>query len=242
MTTSGGVASRRHYGAAPPAAVIPSSTMTTTYDTIYERLVNRYGPQGWWPARGRFEIALGAVLTQGTAWTNAARAIENLKRTRLHRPEAIRQLSQPQLAGQVRPAGFHNVKAARLKALAQWWLDNGGYRGLRRLSTDALRGGLLGVHGIGRETADAILLYVFERRVFVIDAYARRLFSRVGMIDGDEGYELLRGALEAAFTGRAPECNEYHALIVAHGKTHCRAEPRCGGCCLMAVCDYAAGR
>lgn len=211
-----------------------------TYDKIYNRLIDRYGPQDWWPARGRFEIAVGAVLTQGTAWTNAAKAIGNLRQTRSLRPEAIRQLSESRLAERIRQAGFHNVKAARLKALTDWWLRHGGYRGLQRLPTDELRYGLLDVHGIGRETADAIVLYVFERRVFVIDAYARRLFSRIGMIDGEEGYEMLRRDIEDAFTGRAPECNEYHALIVEHGKTHCRSKPLCGSCCLESVCNYAS--
>lgn len=216
--------------------------VTTTYNDIYQRLMNCYGPQAWWPARGRFEIAIGAVLTQGTAWTNAAKAIASLKRTRSHRPEALRKLPRPRLAERIRQAGFHNVKAARLKALADWWLDHGGYRGLQRLPTDELRGGLLAVHGIGRETADAIVLYVFERRVFVIDAYARRVFSRVGMIGGGEGYEVLRRGIEDAFTGGAAGCNEYHALIVEHGKTYCRSKPLCGGCCLVAVCEYAASQ
>lgn len=214
--------------------------MTTTYDDIYQRLLSCYGPQHWWPARGRFEIAIGAVLTQGTAWTNAARAVASLKRAGSHRAEALRALPRANLARRIRQAGFHNVKAARLKALADWWLDHGGYRGLQRLPTDELRRDLLAVHGIGRETADAIVLYVFERRVFVIDAYARRILSRVGAIGGDEGYETLRAGVEEAFTGGVPECNEYHALLVEHGKTHCRSKPLCAGCCLAAVCDYAA--
>ncbi|MDZ7841023.1 MAG: endonuclease [Gammaproteobacteria bacterium] len=167
-------------------------------------------------------------------------AIDSLKRARSHRPEAIRQLSSARLAALIRPAGFHHVKAARLKAVADWWLDHGGYRTLGRLSTDTLRSGLLNVHGVGRETADVILLYVFERRVFVIDAYARRVFSRIGLIDGDEPYESLRGGIEEAFTGGTPGCNEYHALIVEHAKTHCRSKPLCSDCCLAAVCDYPA--
>lgn len=207
---------------------------------IYGLLLARYGPQGWWPARGRFEVAIGAVLTQGTAWANAAKAISVLKGSRLHRPAEIRRLPEPRLAQRIRPAGFHHVKARRLKALAEWWLRNGGCRGLREKPTDELRVSLLRVHGIGRETADAIVLYAFERRVFVIDAYARRLFSRIGWIDGDEDYEDLRQSLERDFTGQAAGCNEYHALIVAHGKAHCRARPVCRDCCLAEVCNYAS--
>ena len=214
--------------------------MAVTCDQIYHRLMDRYGPQGWWPARGRFEVAIGAVLTQGTAWTNAAKAITELKRTGAHRPEAMRGLTAPELAVRVRQAGFHNVKAERLKALVDWWLCHGGYRGLQRWSTDALRASLLAVHGIGRETADAILLYVFQRRVFVVDAYARRLFSRIGMIDGSESYEAFRRIVEEAFTGDVPECNELHALIVEHAKTHCRVKPVCEGCCLVGVCEFGS--
>ncbi|HSH43192.1 MAG TPA: hypothetical protein VK973_13790 [Arenicellales bacterium] len=214
--------------------------MTTSYDAVYQRLMRRYGPQGWWPARGRFEVALGAVLTQGTAWTNAARAIAVLKATRSHRAETLARMSQQDLAQRIRPAGFHNVKAARLKALAANWINGGGYRGLSRLPTGELRRRLLAIHGIGRETADAITLYAFERRIFVIDAYARRLFSRIGMIDGDEAYDTLRVSIEDEFTGGVSACNEYHALIVEHGKTHCRATPVCRGCCLRPVCDHAA--
>lgn len=211
---------------------------SATFDSIYDRLLARYGPQGWWPARGRFEIAIGAVLTQGTAWTNAAKAIHCLKEAGSHRPEALARLSNAVLARRIRPAGFHNVKAARLKALTAWWLDNGGYRGLNAWSTEALRAGLLEVRGIGRETADAIVLYLFERRVFVVDAYARRIFSRVGLIGGREGYEHLRARLQDDFSGQTPECNEYHALIVEHGKVHCRTRPLCEGCCLAGLCRF----
>lgn len=209
-----------------------------TFNSIYERLFDRYGPQAWWPAQGRFEIALGAVLTQGTAWTNAAKAIRCLKEAGADRPETLARLSEAALARHIRPAGFHNVKAARLMAFTAWWLDNGGHRGLNALPTATLRASLLAVNGVGRETADAIVLYAFQRRVFVIDAYARRVFSRVGLVSGDEKYEHLRAKLEDAFTGEAPECNEYHALIVEHGKVHCRSRPLCEGCPLAGLCEF----
>jgi endonuclease-3 related protein len=213
----------------------------TTFDDIYKRLMDRYGPQGWWPGRGRFEVAVGAVLTQGTAWTNAAKAIAALKQTRSHGPEGMARLSVAQLAARIRPAGFHNVKAERLKALTAWWMEHRAHRGFRSASTDAIRESLLGLNGIGPETADAILLYAFEKRVFVVDAYARRIFSRVGLIDGGETYERLRGRLERHFSGGVRECNEYHALIVQHGKSHCRTSPLCSGCCLASVCAHNRG-
>jgi len=217
-------------------SVVPSAYHP--HDSVFERLLERYAPQDWWPARGRFEIALGAVLTQGTAWVGAARAINQLKAAGAHRPAPLDDIGRARLARIIRPAGFHNVKALRLKALARWWLDNDGYRGLRGRPTAALRAELLRVHGIGRETADAILLYLFERRVFVIDAYARRLLSRLGLIRGNEGYEALRALMEEHFSGGVQGCNEYHALIVAHGKSHCRARPVCEGCCLSDLCVY----
>lgn len=219
----------------------PMNSRNGTFNEVYDRLLGRYGPQEWWPANDPFEIVVGAVLTQGTAWTNAARGIEALKTTRSLHPAAIDALSGPALAERIRPAGFHNVKTGRLKAVSGWWLDGGGYRGLRSRPTGDLRAGLLRTHGIGRETADAIVLYAFGRRVFVVDAYARRVFSRVGLIEGGEGYEKLREEFEERFDGNSEGCNEYHALIVEHGKVHCRARPRCHGCCLADVCAHNLG-
>lgn len=207
-----------------------------TYNRIYARLLKRYGAQDWWPADDPFEVAVGAVLTQGTAWLNAARAVEALKQSKALNPRSIAAMPESSLAATIRPAGFHNVKAGRLKGLTGWWLASGGRRGIQGMTSECLRDGLLGIRGIGGETADAIMLYAFERRVFVVDAYARRVFSRIGLIDGDEKYESLRLSLERTFNGAAAACNEYHALIVEHGKTHCRPQPRCNDCCLADVC------
>lgn len=204
--------------------------------TVYRRLAAAHGPQRWWPGDSRFEIMVGAVLTQNTAWTNVEKAIANLKRAHALSPEAIAGARHRQLADWLRPSGYFNIKAQRLRAFCRWLIAQGGVRRLARRPTAPLRAALLGVHGIGPETADDILLYAFERPVFVIDAYTRRIFQRLGVIDGDEDYESLRRLFETRLDADVPLFNEYHALIVAHGKDICRSRPRCTGCCLGVCC------
>jgi len=183
---------------------------------------------------------VGAVLTQNAAWTNVERAITNLREADALDPAAILAAEHDDLAGWIRPSGYFNVKADRLRALCQWYLDAGGYQALARWPTDELRTALLSVKGVGRETADDILLYALHRPVFVIDAYTRRIFARLGLVTGEEGYEALRETFETALAEQ-PEpvalFNEYHALIVAHGKDICRPRPRCGECVLAQGCS-----
>ena len=207
---------------------------------VYRRLLARYGPQHWWPARTPFEVIVGAVLTQNTAWTNVERAIANLEAAGALEAEALLELPEQRLAGLLRPSGYFNVKATRLRAVCAWYVAHGGHALLRRWPSARLRDALLGLHGVGPETADDILLYAFGRPVFVIDAYTRRLFSRLGLIEGREPYEVLRGACEQALGHDAPLFNDYHAQIVQHAKVHCRPRPRCAGCCLAALCPSCA--
>ncbi|MDE2088595.1 MAG: endonuclease [Gammaproteobacteria bacterium] len=207
---------------------------------VYRRLHLTYGPQHWWPGETPFEIIVGAVLTQNTAWTNVERAITHLKSRNKLDPAAIVAARPARLASWLRPVGYFNVKARRLRSVCRWYLEQGGMDALRRRDTAALRAALLSVHGIGPETADDILLYAFARPVFVIDAYTRRVFSRLGMIGGGEPYEDLRGRFERALGPGAPVFNELHALIVRHGKDVCRARPRCAACCLAEICPSAA--
>jgi endonuclease-3 related protein len=209
---------------------------------VYRRLEAAYGPQHWWPGDSRFEIMVGAVLTQNTAWTNVERAIANLKRARALTPEAIVAAPHRRLATWLRPSGYFNIKAGRLKSLCRWLIAQGGVRALARMTTHDLRAALIAVHGIGPETADDIVLYAFNRPVFVIDAYTRRIFARLGLIKGDEGYEHLRHWFEAALGPDVPVFNEYHALTVKHGKDVCRKRPRCGECCLLPYCGYGRGQ
>jgi endonuclease-3 related protein len=179
------------------------------------------------------------VLTQNTAWTNVEKAIANLKQAQALSPEAIVKAHPRRLAAWLRPSGYFNIKAKRLKAFCRWLIDQGGVKKLGQLGTHELRHALLNVHGIGPETADDILLYAFNRPVFVIDAYTRRVFARLGLITGDEHYETLRNRFEDELGFSAPLFNEYHALIVIHGKDVCKKRPLCGSCCLTDECPSA---
>ena len=206
---------------------------------IFHRLAAAYGPQEWWPARDPFEMMAGALLTQRTAWRNAERAIAALRRAGALSPEALAVLPVPALEGLVRPAGTFRVKATRLRALARWYVGAGGCESLKRRPTPELRAELLSLPGIGPESADDILVYVFARPVFVVDAYARRILSRHGWAGGGEPYEQLSATVARALGGDAEVLGEFHALLVEHGKRHCRSSPRCPGCPLAARCETA---
>ena len=204
---------------------------------IHKRLLTAHGPQHWWPANSAFEVMVGAVLTQNTAWTNVERAIAALRSDALLGPEAILAADEVRLAAALRPSGYFNVKARRLRALCAWLVELGGVDGAAGLCVTQLRASLLGVHGIGPETADDIVLYAFGHPVFVIDAYTRRLYARLGQIDGDEPYEQLRGWFEQSFGPDTGLFNEHHALIVRHAKDVCRKRvPHCGHCVLSGRC------
>lgn len=211
----------------------------TSIRDIYRKLFAAYGQQHWWPGDSRFEIMVGAVLTQNTAWINVERAIANLKLARMLVPEKILAAHPRRLAGLLKPSGYFNVKARRLRAMCRWLVEQGGVRRLAKMSTAELRHALLSVNGIGPETADDILLYAFERPVFVIDAYTHRIFNRLGVSRGDEDYETLRRMFEGALDADVQLFNEYHALIVVHGKDVCRTRPQCARCCLAPVCPSA---
>jgi len=209
--------------------------------TIYNRLLKHYGHRHWWPADTPFEVMVGAILTQNTSWTNVERAIDNLKAKGKLSPKAISRSRHDHLARWLKPSGYFNIKAQRLRSFCDWYLVEGGFEALVERETDQLRQQLLAVHGVGPETADDMLLYAFERPVFVIDAYTRRIFSRIGLIEGGEGYELLRHSLESVLGADVGLFNEYHALIVEHAKHHCRPRPRCEACPLAQGCNAATG-
>lgn len=212
--------------------------MALSLRQVYQRLRKQHGKQDWWPGDSPFEIMVGAILTQNTAWANVEKAINNLKREKCLDAGKITALSHDQLAELVRPSGYFNIKAKRLRAFCEWLTEQGGEASIEQYETEPLRHALLAVHGIGPETADDIVLYAFNRPVFVIDAYTRRIFSRLGMIDGDEGYETLRRMFQSRLKGDADLYNEYHALIVMHGKDICRVKPRCEQCGLSDHCLY----
>lgn len=213
-----------------------------TLRTILARLATAYGPQEWWPARDPFEMMTGALLTQRTTWRNAERAIASLRHAGALSPKALALLPVSELEALIRTAGTFRIKAVRLKALARWYIDTGGREALTVRSTVELRSELLGLPGIGPETADDILVYVFARPVFVVDAYARRILSRYAWAEGGEPYERLSAAVADALGRDAAVLGEFHALLVEHGKRHCRATPRCPGCPLAAQCETAPRR
>jgi endonuclease-3 related protein len=202
---------------------------------IYQQLLDHYGPQHWWPAQTPFEVMVGAVLTQNTAWSNVEKAIDNLRTQDRLTLESLLAMPKDSLAAHIRPAGYFNIKAERLLSLCRFLEQNPD---LKTMETKPLREQLLSVHGIGPETADDILLYAYQRPVFVIDAYTRRLFSRLAMIEHDCGYEPLRAGFEEVLAPDTALFNEYHALIVVHGKSHCRTKPNCTDCPLIALCCH----
>ena len=205
---------------------------------IYDRLLGRYGPQHWWPAETPFEIMVGAVLTQATAWSNVEKAIANLGRAGALTPAAIRALELPELARLVYPSGYYNTKARKLKALCGYLgrAHRDDLEAMSNLSTATLREELLGVFGIGEETADAILLYALGHPVFVIDAYTRRTFRRLGLADGLTSYADHQSLFARSLPVDVRMFGECHALIVRHGRESCKKLPHCGTCPLLEVC------
>ncbi len=209
---------------------------------IFDLLLTTYGEQGWWPGETPFEVMIGAILTQNTAWSNVEKAITNLKQAGQLSARAIHESSQEQLADLIRPSGYFNIKAGRIKNLCRLLQQSGGEAALRKKDTKELRQALLAVNGVGPETADDILLYAFERPVFVIDAYTRRIFSRLGVVTGDETYEELRSAFETSLGPEVALYNEFHALIVHHAKETCNTKPHCEQCGLIGVCLMGSSR
>ena len=195
--------------------------------TIYESLLAHYGDLHWWPAKTPYEVMVGAVLTQNTAWSNVEKAIANFG-DNLH-PEFVLNTDMPELTDIIRPAGFFNQKAAYLKAVTQWFQKfNFDVPTVQRESLEKLRPELLSVKGIGKETADSILLYAFGFPTFVVDAYTVRLCDRFP-VDVGKGYD----AVKAYFEENLPRSEEiyynFHALIVINGKDYCRKKPSCNG-------------
>ncbi len=197
---------------------------------VYQRLIGAYGDQSWWPADSSFEVMVGAVLTQNTAWTNVEKAISKLKHADSLTLESLLALPDEALAQLIRPSGYFNIKAKRLKNLCLWLAENGGESKLAAVDTGALRLSLLQVNGVGPETADDILLYAFARPVFVIDTYTRRLFSKLCLIQGSEPYEDLRQIFEAELEADVSLFNQYHALIVRHAREKCQQTADCRHC------------
>ncbi len=209
--------------------------MAKKLEGMFTKLLNHFGPQHWWPGETELEVIIGAVLTQNTNWKNVEKAILNLKEKGLLSPQQLNALSVSELAQLIRPAGYFNIKAKRLKNLIDL-LRERYHLDLSRLldeDTDTLRQKLLSVNGIGPETADSILLYAAHRPVFVVDAYTHRILRRHGMTDDQSDYH----ELQSLFMDHLPDdpslYNEFHALIVKTGKEYCRRKPLCHLCPLQ---------
>ncbi|MGH9775573.1 MAG: endonuclease III domain-containing protein [Candidatus Acidiferrales bacterium] len=202
-------------------------------DAYFKVLLDSLGPQHWWPGRTPFEVLVGAILTQSTAWTNVEKAILNLRREKLLTPLAIEKVSFSRLARLVRPSGYFRQKARKLKAFVRFLRKQygGSLNRMFRTPTPELREKLLAVHGIGPETADSILLYAGGRPVFVIDAYTKRVLARHGWVSENARYNEMREFFERNLSPDAARYNEFHALLVQVGKNWCRPrEPKCREC------------
>jgi endonuclease-3 related protein len=231
---------RKPGGRTPGGALAPEGARPDGQDLMryYSAMSQALGPMRWWPAKTPFEVIVGAILTQSTAWANVELAIANLRAARLLTPSAMLAVRASRLAALVRPSGYFRQKTKKLKAFLQFLQNE--YRGsLKRMfqtPTEELRAKLLAVHGIGPETADSILLYAGNHPVFVVDAYTHRIFNRHGITSAKPDYEIVRKLFEGTLPPDPRLFNEFHALIVNIGKNWCRKrEPRCGACPLATL-------
>lgn len=201
---------------------------------IYQKLLDYYGYQSWWPAMSDYEMLIGAMLTQNTNWRNVDKAFANLgdKLT----PQAIAEMTHDELAALIRPAGYYNQKAERIKLFTEWFRQyDYDVNQIKKLPLSQLRPMLLNLKGVGKETADCMLVYAFDKPSFVIDAYTRRLFNRFGY-DVPKNYDDFREFIEREIPKDVQLYNEFHALIVVHAKKHCQTKPVCQGCPLENEC------
>lgn len=207
---------------------------------IYSILFDSFGPQGWWPAKTRFEVIVGAILTQNTNWKNVETVIKDLERQRLLKPDALDGIPQAKLARIIRPTGYFNQKAKKLKAFMRYF-ETYDFKEKKMMQEDTsrLRAELLPIWGIGPETADAILLYALDKPVFVVDAYTRRVFSRMGFVSEKINYEDLRSFFEDRLEPDLYLFKEFHALIDELAKRFCRPEPDCAQCPVSDLCSYS---
>ncbi|HPJ36201.1 MAG TPA: endonuclease [Spirochaetota bacterium] len=229
--------------------------MTENLNGIYRILRKTYGKQGWWPILNAdtglseyggnaplneaeiFEIAIGAILTQNVAWKNVEKALLALKKNGLMEPVALFQARDDRIAKCIISSGYYNQKTKKIKNFLTWFREfEYSFEKLINLKTEKIREEMLGIKGIGPETADSILLYGLGRKIFVIDAYTKRIFSRLGFLDIKDDYEKIRKLFEKEFKGDTEKYNEYHALIVLHGKDCCKNNPLCSNCCLNLIC------
>jgi endonuclease-3 related protein len=226
-------------------------------EQVYSILYGTYKKQGWWPVfsdekgaceygigaprddNDRFEIVIGSILTQNVAWINVEKALGALREKKILSPRKLHKAEDELIASSIRPTGYFNQKTIKIKNFLNWFKEfNYSFDELKKMKTGELRESLLGINGVGPETADSILLYAMNRKIFVIDAYTKRIFSRLNLTSVDDSYDSIQEFFHENFKGTVKKYNEYHALIVAHGKDVCKNKPLCSGCCLNNTCFY----
>jgi len=206
-------------------------------NTVYQKLFACYGPQHWWPGETQFEVTIGAILAQNVSWSNAAKAIASLKAHNLLTPHKLFKEDSVAIAHHIKPSGYYNQKAFAIQSFLQWFHRyDFSFDALNAIPTELLRKELLSIKRIGYETADSILLYALHRKVFVVDAYTKRIFTRAGFLTGNEDYMAIQAMFHEHFTGNTYDYNEFHALIVKHGKDRCTKKPACNECCIADEC------
>ena len=221
--------------------------MSTLLPEIYRRLYSEYGPQYWWPGEGPFEVIVGAILTQSAAWTNVENALANMEEAGCWSFEDLHRIPEAELAEIVRPSGYFNAKARKLKAFAAHVsaLYCGKLDALLAKDTSELREELLAIHGIGEETADDIIVYAARKPSFVIDAYSRRVVDRMGLAPNvrNPKYRDYQGLFHDNLPPETALFNEFHALLDRHAKIRCsKRAPQCKGCCLADICATGLAR
>jgi len=206
-------------------------------ETVYSLLFQAFGQQHWWPGESPFEVAVGAILTQNTNWANVEKAISTLKHEKALSAITLHRMPVSHLAGLIRPAGYFNIKAKRLKNFIAFLHEEykGSMKNMAKENLAVIRKKLLSVNGIGPETADSIILYALEKPVFVIDAYTKRILSRHTILHHDESYETYQKLFHEKLGKDVSLFNEYHALMVRVAKDFCRPKPRCSGCPLERI-------
>lgn len=217
--------------------IICEGNLNTQLLDLYQQLQSEHGRLRWWPADTPFEVALGAILTQATAWRNVEKALDNLKVADRFTPEQINALTQDELEELVLPSGYFRMKAKKVRALVEHLLER-PMTIMFKQDVAELREELLSIYGVGPETADSIILYAAEKPSFVVDTYTYRLMSRLGWVEGNFHYERLRALFMDNLPHDVDLFNEYHALIVRHGARVCKKTPDCEACGLQAICDY----
>ena len=190
---------------------------------IYTTLYKSFGPQHWWPGETPFEIMIGAILTQNTNWKNVEKAISNIKNKDLLDPFKLNSISNNELQTLIKPSGFYRLKAKRLKNFLEYFIKdfNGSIENMKKLDRDKLRDYLLSIKGIGKETADSIILYALSKAIFVVDTYTQRILSRHNLIKLGEDYELIQSIFHNTLPENVKLFHEYHALLVKIGKEFC---------------------